>query len=234
MLSLIWMILFSAQAQRVQVTPEDIERLSGFAEHKKENEDFDKKREAGFRDYLKEQESWDKTQREAVKEQRETRKKEVSVSNNVKLYLEDLDQKKEYDLKQDEARRQFVAEKRKLLMHPLVRSISEEEELDIPSKRPRFDYRKRTLYSSKGSIVPQTPSSSRRRGNLPSAPPSSAPPMGGFDEFPPPPPPPMFGDGGNMEDFPPPPPPPQDFNDFEDGFPPPPPPPPDFPPPPEM
>ena len=53
-LSLIWILIFSAAAERATVTPEDVERLSGFAEHKKRNADYDKEREAGFLEYLNE------------------------------------------------------------------------------------------------------------------------------------------------------------------------------------
>ena len=213
------------------MTPEDVQRLSGFAEHKKMNADFDKAREAGFSDYLDEKDSEDRIQYRNTNEQ-QALPKEKRPGDDVVLYKKDLEERREWEKSQDFARRQQVKDNKALMAHPLLRSVSEEEELDLISKRPRFDYKKRTLYNSHGSIsAPNSPTGRRIKESggftLPSPP--SAPQNPSYDDFPPPPPP-MFGnENSGQEDFPPPPPPP--FDDFESDFPPPPPPAMDFPPP---
>ncbi len=227
---MLWLFIFSAHAERALVTPEDVQRLSGFAEHKKSNADFDKNREAGFENYLNEKEAEAKIHYRNTKEQ-QLMPKEKSPGDNIALYKKDLAEREEWEKSQALARKQLVKENKALMANPLFRSISEEEELDLISQRPRFDYKKRTLYSSKGSITPASPSGRRMKesGSYNSPSPPSAPPGPTYDDFPPPPPP-MFGNEGGQDDFPPPPP---AFDDFDNDFPPPPPPPPpmDFPPP---
>lgn len=230
MVTVLCFLIFSAQAERAIVTPEDVQRLSGFAEHKKMNADFDKNREAGFEDYLNEKDAEAKIQYRNTKEQ-QAMPKEKSPGDNIVLYKKDLEERKEWEKNQALMRLQQVKENKALMAHPLFRSISEEEELDLNSKRPRFDYKKRMLYSSKGSIIPPSPTGRRIKESGPfnSPSPPSVPSGPNYDDFPPPPPP-MFGNEGGQEDFPPPPPP--AFDDFDNDFPPPPPPPPmDFPPP---
>lgn len=221
--------IFASHAQS-DVTPMDIERLSGFAEHKKFNKDFDKEREAGLRDWLLEQEDWEKQRKKAIKEQ-QSLAKVPNPAQSKKAYQEHLDEQKVWMFEQDVARKEVVAEKNKLRQNPLVRNISEEDELDILSKRPRYEIRKRALYSSRGTRSRGAEAPSRPTFNdwgnqgdqggssnfIPPPPPAIFP----EEDFPPPPPPPMLGE----EDFPPPPPPPM-FDDLDGAdFPPPPPPP---------
>ena len=235
MLSLIFFLIFSANAERAAVTVEDIERLSGFAEHKKSVADFDKEREAGMSADAKEKASEARAQDLAAKEQ-QAMPKQISPGDNKILYRQDQEERKQWDKEQNQARLEFLKQNRGLKGNPLVRSISEEEELDLINKRPRFDYKKRTLYSSRGSVVSTAPLSSRRRkkesgGTNSSNPNLAVPPSGpSYDDFPPPPPPTFGGsEGPGQEEFPPPPP---AFDEFDSDFPPPPPPPPmDFPPP---
>lgn len=213
------------------ITPMDLERLSGFAEHKKEIADFDKERESGYQDKVKEQEEWDEAYRQAILEHRTLRKAEIS-SEDITAFREDLAEKKKWDEEMDLARKELVAERNLLRKNPLSRSLSEEEELDIFSGRPRYLHKKRKLFSSTGSasgggsFSPGRPSFPGA-DNLPPPPdfpPPPPPPAYDESDFPPPPPPPMMGDGG-YDDFPPPPPPPSFDDGGDGGFPPPPPPP---------
>lgn len=233
MLSLIFCFILSAEAQYRDVTPEDIERLSGFAEHHRFNKEFDKGREAGFKEYLKELEAWEK-QRKAAALEEQKRRKEKGPSEDIQAYRAHLAREKEWLVELEQGRKQLVSEKAKLRRNPLVRQMTEEEELDVYLKRPRFDYKKRSLFSSGGSVSRSSPrsrpSTNYDRNDIPPPPPPPPPPPS-FEDYPPPPPP-TFEPG--MEEFPPPPPPPT-FDDFggsgEGDFPPPPPPPPpeDFP-----
>ena len=84
MLSFIWLLIFSAYAERAKVSPEDVERLSGFAEHKKGNADFDRAREAGYLEYLKEKEAEEQAHKRAGKDQ-QAQPKQISSNDTVCL-----------------------------------------------------------------------------------------------------------------------------------------------------
>lgn len=234
MLSLIWILIFSAAAERAIVTPEDVERLSGFAEHKKRNADYDKEREAGFLEYLNEKDKEAKIYYRQTKEQ-QALPKQTSPGDSAVLYKKDLEERGQWEKNQALARKQLVKENQILLANPLVRSISEEEELDIISKRPRFEHNKRSSYNSRAKVSgnpPTPPPRSRIKaptdGGFQAPDTPSFPPPPSYEDFPPPPPP-FYENEMGQGDFPPPPP---AFDEFDADFPPPPPPPPmDFPPP---
>jgi hypothetical protein len=196
--------------------PLDIERLNGFAEHKTEVLEFDLERETGYKEWLEEQYEWEKRYDEARKEYR-TQADVIRPPESIPAYKNWLEEQQKWEKEQEAARAEMIAQRKQL-----KRPFSEEKELEVYEKRPRYDLKDRSLYTKRASGGRTSAPAPARPDVHPGetgqfTPPPPPPPD---DDFPPPPPPPMGDD-----DFPPPPPPPS-FDDFDNDFPPPPPPPP--------
>lgn len=212
----------------------EAQRLSSFARHQREKDSFDRERERGLTEYLESIERHNLLRERALDDYKKE-KRFTSPAEFGPEYEQDLVSKRRFQAQYEDAEKSEVArlsiERRR---HQQARKIlSEEEELDIYSHRPRYPHDKRALYGAKpkwgdpskkfGSSTGSTPSysspydSGRASGGESYTPPPPPPPLpmdsgSPFDDFPPPPPPPMPMDGG-FEDFPPPPPPPP-MDDF--------------------
>lgn len=212
----------------------EAERLSSFSIHQRNKESFDRERERGLSEYLESIEKHNLLRERALEEYRKE-KKITSPAEFGPEYEQDLVNKRRFQAQYKDAESSEVArlsvERRKRAVARKI--LSEEEELDVYSHRPRYAQNKRALYGAKpkwGDPSKKFGSSSgtstgvgspfdsgRASGGesyTPPAPPPALPMDSGspFDDFPPPPPPPLPMDGG-FEDFPPPPPPPP-MDDF--------------------
>lgn len=226
------------------------ERLSGFAEHQKGEQQFDVARQQGERAYFEKEEQWE-VQRERARLDYQRHKTKNDMAEDGPEARADIAEKKKYEQEYEKSRVAYEAKKAHL---DQVRRGSglptEEQEYGLNVERPRYDYKKRASFgaplklgSSSAGARPSLPSSpSFGGGYVPPPTYDPGPTFGGDSSFPPPPTFDDFGgeDGGyvpapNMEDYgdvPPPPPPPPFGDDFGGGFnpdfPPPPPPPPPF------
>lgn len=229
--------LVSASTSWAQTS--EVERLSGFAQHQKNYEQFDKAREKGERAFLEEEEQWE-NQRKRDLQIYKREKKSQFVSEDGPEAKADALAKKQYEIFIEKERKAYAERKskQKEVRREAENLPSEMQELGLADNRPRYDYRKRSLYgapSKYGKL--QGGSGSSGGGSFGGGSGSSG------TSFPPPPTFDDFGDGGyvpapNMsDDFgdvpPPPPPPPPGFGDDSGGFGsgefiPPPPPPPSF------
>lgn len=232
-------ILGAGLPLRAQVSEK--ERLSGFAEHQKNQKQFDKARQQGERGYLEEEEQWENQKNRNLEAYKKEKKAEIMNEDSPEAKA-DAAEKRQYEQKQEKERRDYVAEKahQETLSRETAGLPSEAQELGLEELRPRYDYKKRALYGAQ----PKYGRSSGSSGFAGSS--GSSPSFGGgsSSSFPPPPTFDDFPEGGgyvpapNMpEDYgdvpPPPPPPPPPFGDDYGGgafggsdFPPPPPPPP--------
>ncbi len=224
-------------AIHAQASSEDIERLSGFAEHQKKQKDFEKERLAGEKEFLAEQEAYEKQRLKDAAEYRKQKKTEVvpEESGGYKVYL---DEKKSFDRDYEVSRQEFIKDRKKFDRMAANHILDEKKELGIEQARPLYDKKKRSLYgapskygklegssggsSSGGSSgsFPPPPRFDDFGGNGGFVPPSSSS-VETFDDIPPAPPPVSFPDGGfnggsEFNDIPPPPPPPtlEDFGNF--------------------
>ncbi|MGE5085177.1 MAG: hypothetical protein ACM3MG_02690 [Bacillota bacterium] len=205
------------------VSSEEI-RLLGFAEHQKNNKQFDKAREQGEKAYLEETEQWELGRNRDLQEYRKTKKSQAMADDGPEARADEVERKK-YQENYDKVRREYVLEKSK--DQALERSAkglpTEAQELGLDQERPRYDYKKRAYFGAKpGKRVP-SPSSGGGSG--------SGSVGGGNNNATPFPQPPAFDDFDNgyvpapnisPEDFgdvPPPPPPPAPIpGTFDNGF----------------
>jgi len=218
----------------------DESRLRGFAEHQKENKQFDKAREAGEMGWLEQQEQWDEMRRKEGDAYKKNRKAEAMPDDGPVAKADDAE-KAEFRRKQEIEREKYIAQKAKdkKTIADTAGLPTQAQELGLDEERPRYDYRKRASFGGKsqwkGSTASSGGSSSGRGGfgggsSLP-APPTfddidggyvPAPNMDDFGDIPPPPPPPPpmydndLGGGTGGGDFIPPPPPPPNFGDDPD------------------
>lgn len=209
-------------------------RLSGFEDYKKEQGQFDTARSKGERAHLEEEEQWEYQKNRNLEAYKKT-KKQVLMKEDGPEAKEDMAMKKKYADQYEKEKQIYLKDKSKQekVVRENLNLPSEAQELGLQETRPRFDYRKRSLYGARQKYGKMPGSSGSSSGSSSSYSGSSGP------SFPPPPTFDDFGDGGyvpapNMPDdfgdVPPPPPPPSFRNDFggSDSFPPPPPPPPPF------
>lgn len=220
------------------------ERLSGFAEHQKNQERFDEARLKGERAYFEEEEQWENQKNRTLEGYKKTKKQAV-VHDDGPEAKADAAAKIEYAKKYEEDRRAYAKKRSRqdVVVHEDLNLPTEAQELGLNEERPRYDYRKRAMFGGQpkyGKVTGGSSSSAGGGSGRGSISPggTSFPPPPTFDDFggadggyvpapsmpddfgdiPPPPPPPMpMGDdfGGEGMDFPPPPPPP--FND-DGGF----------------
>lgn len=217
---------------------DDKGRLSAFEEHKKEQLQFESARAKGERAYLEEEEKRENQKNRNLQEYKKT-KKEILMTEDGPEAAEDAAVKKRFAENYEKELKAFTAKQKRQenLDRKKLKLPSEAQELGLDEPRPRYDYRRRSVYGAKPKFGKGTDVGSSRGGSLPSR---GSAPGGSAPSFPPPPSFDDFGDDGyvpapNMDDFgdvpPPPPPPPLPFGGDDGGvddFPPPPPPPPPF------
>ncbi|MFN3455681.1 MAG: hypothetical protein ACK41T_12045 [Pseudobdellovibrio sp.] len=228
---------FSAEEQTgnlKQDLDQEANRRSDYHRHQQEREREDKEREKGLALFLEEQEKWDLARSKAAIEHKKTIKK--SLDENSPEYFADVKEKVKAEEAREAARKNLVKEKQMVISHFNKRKspITEEDELQIYTHRPRYDLRKRAhnKWLNSGSKTAGSGSSGSFGGG--SAPPAPVPNYGydtgvnfqGGDnyDFPPPPPPADFNNipQDGFDDFPPPPAVPPSFDgvptDFDSGF----------------
>lgn len=210
----------------VNPTPEQWKE--SFLIHKKEEEDSDHERELASEAYFEQEYEREQLRLSGLDEhlrKRKLKKKPWSRESVRQAEWEKYQALRSYELLRKEQKTQKKVAG--------FRNLPPQLEFDIMSKLPRYDYKKRALYTGRSPFGKRTPTpfGSLPSGSSPTAPPSFG---GNFEPAPPPPPPldsgPSFPTPPPMPDYdpgePPPPPPPPSFD--ESDFPPPPPPPPDF------
>ncbi|MBO9668699.1 MAG: hypothetical protein J7501_18010 [Bdellovibrio sp.] len=210
----------------------DEERLRGFAEHQKNNMQFEKAREQGERAYLEESEQWELAKKRDEEAYRKL-KNAGGMSDDGPEAREDEAVKRKYKADYDKVRREYVEMKahEEKLERRDKGLPTEMQELGLDDKRPRFDYVKRRDFGGKGGISSRGGSFNGSSGGFsrgsgtPSSGGTSFPPPPSFDDFdsgyvpapnispddfgdvPPPPPPPQALPGGfDSGDYIPPPP----------------------------
>lgn len=216
--NLLFIFIVSALSQQSFAAGAEEERLSGFAKHQSNNKQFDKARAQGERAFLEEVEQWESQRQRQAEAYRKTKKVGQMPDDGPEANADAADKKK-IATQYEQTRRQYVEQKLKTeetLSREAKHLPSEAQELGIDSLRPRYDYKKRSLYGAK-------PKYGAEKGNLSSA--GSGSSSGGSGSFPPPP---SFDDfsGSSGNGYVPAPNLPQDFGDIPP--PPPPPPPPAF------
>lgn len=217
----------SAMAQESEII-----RLRGFAEHQKQDKQFDKARRSGEKAFLEEEDQWESARRKAASEYKKQAKRSEMPDDGPEAKADErekLAQAREYQKLQEA----YAKSHKEFDRANYPDLVSEATELGLNQERPRYDFQKRmagnkpggsSSSSSGGSSSGRFGGGNRNNGS------SFPPPPTSFDDF---------GDGGyaapNPEDYgdvPPPPPPPFPSDDFpgggfnDDGYIPPPPPPP--------
>lgn len=217
------MLGFASKAKAEEMTESvrpltETQRLSEFNDFQKEKARFNLERERGLTDYLESIERHDLQRDRALSDYKKEKRNESPAEGGPEDML-DRAEKREYHYRWERAADLELARRAKEAFEKKQarRILSEEEELDIYMKRPRFEHRKRALFGGTpkwmkdkktGGADSFSPSTTPSDNYVPATPPSdfyTPPPLpldsGSFDDFPPPPPP-------NFDDFPPPPPPP--------------------------
>lgn len=201
----------------------DFTRRSGFYSHQSEQKKFDKSREAGLSEWVDEQERLAR-QREKLEAQYRNSKKPLVTNEEGPEYqtflAEQRKQAEQYEASRSREAAQQSAFKRRRAQKHLA--LTEEEELDVFMKRPKYDTRKRVLYGAKSKLG-KSGSQIGGAGGLDSSKPGdnfSSSPLPFNQDFGDnftPPIPPTFSDAGFGDIPPPPPPPPPAFPDSFDG-----------------
>lgn len=213
--------LFSAFAHGES---EDEVRRAGFAEHQKDEEQFDRVRQQGERAFLEQLEQWEVQRKKDTDEYIHDRKPLVT-SDSGPAAKEDAEIKKDYQIQYDKDRAEYLHQKEVDLKEESHNKNlpTEMHELGLDENLPRYDFKKRmSMAANRGSKSGSSgkggssPSSSGSP-SFPAAPnfPDFEPNNGGnndFNNFVPPPPNP----GEEFETPPPPPPMPFD-GDFGGG-----------------
>ena len=181
-------------------------RLDGFYEHSEEGKRFDRIRERGEMEYNEELLKWEDERTFVVNEYRKNK-----IRNANKVDAEALRDQREFEKKNQQFeelslknRKGYIAAREKIKSQS-KRKFSEEQELAVYEKRPRYEDRKRAVYGARTKWTGSSKPSSGGSGGGSSSP--------NYDDAAPPPPPTPV-DSGNMDYFPPPPPPPpmDDYN----------------------
>lgn len=211
-------------------TAHSFSRKKQFLEHRQEGEIFDREREKGLSLYLEEEEQWNLQRLQAFEEHKRTKNDRAEL-RGLEAYHLHLKEKSE-QLEEEQALLADHLRQRRAGPQGTPSDLSENEELDLIAKRPRFDISRRVLYGAKPKGKEKDKDKTKkasdkfgsgasgRISDSPETSPGYSPPPSmpepDFNDFPPPPPPPSMApyDEG---DFPPPPPPPP-FDDGGDGF----------------
>jgi hypothetical protein len=204
-------VSFSARAQVAELT-----RLKGFADHRKEQAQFDKARMSGERASLEEEEQWVEQRQRAVTEYKK-QKIAAQISDTGPEAQSDEKEKARLAAEQEKNRLQYLKEKHAFDRSAYPGLVTEAQELALDETRPRYEFKKRM--AKKGAGGSSGTGSSSGGGFSRSGVPNFPPPPTTFDDFGSPdggfvPPPPMDDFGGDVP--PPPPPPPVAFPD--EGF----------------
>lgn len=210
----------------------DVERKKGFSQYNDEKKKRDQEKDKGLALYLQEQEQWEMAREKTVYEYKKNKKK--PMDDDSEEHHQDEALKKQRQLKMEEARQDYIKDKKQIIaQYKTPHAWSEEDELGIYSNRPRYDKRKRgqNKWTKSGKGIGGSSGGGFSGGDnggggnfdLPPPPPPgdfNTFPQDNFDDFPPPPANNFdgnypgnydsgFGDGGVI----PPPPPPPNFND---------------------
>ena len=191
-------------------------RLDGFAQHQKNNKQFENARSQGEKAYLEEQEQWELSRQRSLEDYKKKKAAQVMTDEGPEYQADQLT-KKAWDKNREIEREKYAAKRHEEVLNRKAKGLpSEEEELGIAEERPRYDYRKRASFGASKTSKSSAASS-------PSMPSGGAPwTGGGGSSFPPPPPFDDFGNEGftpahngpdDFGDIPPPPPPPPVFED---------------------
>jgi hypothetical protein len=232
-LSFILSLIFfcSALSAREINSREDLERLQGFDQHQTKKREFGRDRFSGRGEYEKENAAWNKLKDDNLAAYKKSKGQEtLDMEDYGPLFKLNTEEQKKYRSELELERQKFLAERARLRKESSAQlNLSEEEELELYSRRPRVDWQARNFFDLKKKIgISKRPESARtQRGDgfippefnqpPPPPPPPGAPPEFNNDFVPPPPPPPPFDESG----FDPPPPPPAGY---DESIPPPPPP----------
>lgn len=200
----------------------ELRRQSGFAEHNLRNKKWDQEREKYYDQYLEEVGRWELQRRKNEKEYRAKVRLSHSDESSPE-YKQYLIEKEKMELAYEKSRKEYAAEKN-AIKKPTV--LTQEEELGLNRKRPRFSFNKRSLveYKDRFSSLRSKDSEARSDGATFRSnedgyiPPPSFPDVNNEPpDFPPPPPPPPPPFSGEFDGEIPPPPPPPPLDD-SDGF----------------
>lgn len=194
-------------------------RLDGFAQHQKNNKQFDKARSQGEKAYLEEQEQWELSRQRVLEDYKKKKQSQV-MDDEGPEYKADQVTKKAWDANREVEREKYASRRRDEVVDRKAKGFpTEEQELDIAEERPRYDYKKRASFGASKGGRSSSPSSPSSGGGAPWT-------GGGGSSFPTPPPFDDFGNEGfspaqnapdDFGDIPPPPPPPPVFDEGFDG-----------------
>lgn len=216
-------------------------RLRGFAEHQKEIQQFDRARQGGHRSHYQKLNQWEIARKQNL-DQYKKEKKENKMTEDSPEAMADAAVKQAYEEQRQKSFETHQAQQEKEVVDRRKKNLpSEEEEFGLDKQRPRYDYKKRTLYGGEPKYRRESMGTSFGGGRDSSGGTSFGDGYsGGSVDFPPPPedfgdggyvPPPVvdeFGESpppydetygnGEYENFPPPPPPPPPFEDGDGDF----------------
>jgi hypothetical protein len=236
------MLVLGSWGRNALAQDSEVDRLSGFAKHQSNDEQYDKARIQGEREYLEEVEQWEhKKERELQAYKTISKDRRVDMDEDSPDAKADAVQKKKLaeQYEEDRKKHSLSRAKNKSFDRQALGLPSEIKELGLDQERPRYDYRKRASFGATTKLGKNTFKSSGSSSGGYSG--GGGGGSRGGNSFPPPPPAfDDFQDGGGylpaptlnddyMGDIPPPPPPPPPFGGEGMGggindFPPPPPP----------
>jgi superfamily II DNA/RNA helicase len=210
-------------------------RREQFLQHRREGDVFDQEREKALTLYLEEEEQWTLRRLEAYLEHKKNKKEraELRGDESYRIHLNEkvVRREEEQELLAEYLRQHKIGIHGSA--HGSSTDLSENEELGLSEKRPRYDIKKRVLYGAKPKSTGKDQKAFGKAGGGSSAhsgsdsgfgsgsgggsgyAPSPSGPEPDFNDFPPPPPMAPMAPYEDS-DFPPPPPPPS-FEDNE-GF----------------
>ncbi|HRO66417.1 MAG TPA: hypothetical protein PL182_02510, partial [Pseudobdellovibrionaceae bacterium] len=126
----------------------DENRRSGFQEHQDQQKVFDRERAKGERAFIEEQEEWERQRQASIAEYKKEKKLASPAENGPehREYLKEVEAEKK---EREKTTHDYARLKEAMAKRTGKRvSLTEEEELGIPEKRPRYDVGKRVLYGA--------------------------------------------------------------------------------------
>jgi len=210
-------IALSVKAREVD-SKEDIERLSGFAQHQADQKKFEKERLSDLHQVRASEKAWGHQRDETLIEyQREKKKQQATLADTSHEYREDLREKLQFIDQEIKSRREYV-QKRDQVRHEEKTEIhlTEAQELGLDPSPDRVDWKRRHFFAETGKALggkagggasPSTENFSGGAGRPSGVPPP--PPPEFYESEPPPPVPPIYDpgmpQGGGFDDPMPPP-----------------------------